>query len=121
MKMRGITARKSLVSIVLVMAMILFVACGTKKEAVEESVKPAASTAAAATDAPKATEAPVSEKPLEKVKLKAIMHASWAKDGLTAVLKDAAEKVGIELEIEKVPEGSDGDNLIKTRFATHDL
>ncbi|HEY0827836.1 MAG TPA: extracellular solute-binding protein, partial [Bacilli bacterium] len=38
-----------------------------------------------------------------------------------AVLKDAAEKIGVEVELEKVPEGADGDNLVKTRFATNDL
>ncbi|XID93962.1 ABC transporter substrate-binding protein [Paenibacillaceae bacterium WGS1546] len=56
----------------------------------------------------------------QKVTLSVMAHASWIKGGMEAIVKDAADKIGITLEIEKVAEGAEGDNLIKTRFATND-
>jgi raffinose/stachyose/melibiose transport system substrate-binding protein len=42
-------------------------------------------------------------------------------DGAEAVLNAAAEKLGIELELEIRPGGTEGDNIIKTRLATGDM
>lgn len=113
--MRGFAARKKWIAALLPLTLLALAACNAKPSASESA--PASGTNAAATTQAAQTE---SAKPAEAVKLKAIIYASWAKEGLTAVLKDAADKIGVELEIEKVPEGTDGANLVKTRFATND-
>lgn len=59
--------------------------------------------------------------PAEKVKIKGIIHASWVKDGLKAVIAAASEKIGVELELDQVAEGEAGDKIIQTRFATREL
>jgi raffinose/stachyose/melibiose transport system substrate-binding protein len=41
--------------------------------------------------------------------------------GAEAVLKTAAEKFGVELQVEIRPGGTEGDNIIKTRLATGDM
>lgn len=55
----------------------------------------------------------------EAVTIKAIGHTTWFIQGMEAVMVEA-KKQGFNLEIEKVPDGSDGENLMKTRFATND-
>ncbi|WP_138756041.1 ABC transporter substrate-binding protein [Paenibacillus sinopodophylli] len=107
------SSKKRKYSPLLLLASILIVAgCGNNNNAAPNNQTPQASNS---------TEQAPSEQPAEKITLKAIGHASWFKTGIDAVLKDAADKVGISLEIEKVPEGTDGDNLIKTKFATKDV
>ncbi|HEY0829262.1 MAG TPA: ABC transporter substrate-binding protein [Bacilli bacterium] len=104
MNARGLLKVKMLLSIVTASALIVLSACGgTVSESSQTTQKPAA------------------VKPKEKTKLKVLGFGSWFKEGMDAVLKDASEKMGIELEIEKVPEGDDGVKLVRTRFATKDL
>ncbi|BBI31556.1 ABC transporter substrate-binding protein [Cohnella abietis] len=112
--MRGNITKRTLLMSVIVLTMILLAACGNSNKNSNSSASPSESSPAASTEnaSPSA--------PPEKVTLKALMHTSWLKGGMEAVLKDAAEKEGITLQIEKLPEGVDGDNLIKTRFATND-
>lgn len=114
--MRDLFKRKLLI-IVTVLSLLVLVACGNLNNKSNSSASPSESSATPATEADSAS---ASEAPVEKITLKALMHTSWLKDGMEAVLKDAVEKTGITLEIEKLPEGTDGDNLIKTRFATND-
>jgi len=112
--MRGLTTKRTLLWMVTVLTMLVLAACAGAKNNGNATNTPTESTAAPTTEnaSPSA--------PPEKITLKALMHTSWLKGGMEAVLKDSAEKVGITLEIEKLPEGADGDNLIKTRFATND-
>ncbi|BBH22118.1 hypothetical protein Back11_34630 [Paenibacillus baekrokdamisoli] len=112
--MRVNITKRSLFTTVMVLTMILLAACGGTNKNSNSTVTPPVNSDAGSTE----NEPPSA--PPEKVTLKALMHTSWLKGGMEAVLKDAAEKVGITLEIEKLPEGVDGDNLIKTRFATND-
>ncbi len=42
-------------------------------------------------------------------------------DGLNAVIKSAAEKLNIDVEVEIAPGGTEGDNLTKTRLASGDM
>jgi raffinose/stachyose/melibiose transport system substrate-binding protein len=51
--------------------------------------------------------------------IKMIGHTTWFVQGMEAIIPVAKEN-GFELEIEKVPDGDDGANLMKTRFATND-
>ncbi|MGF7047900.1 raffinose/stachyose/melibiose transport system substrate-binding protein [Paenibacillus sp. DS2015] len=55
----------------------------------------------------------------ETVKIKMLGHTTWFVQGMEAIIPEA-KKNGFELVIEKVPEGDDGANLMKTRFATND-
>ncbi|MEF2244733.1 ABC transporter substrate-binding protein [Paenibacillus sp. IITD108] len=52
-------------------------------------------------------------------KINMLGHTTWFVQGMEAVIPVAKEN-GFELVIEKVPEGEDGANLMKTRFATND-
>jgi raffinose/stachyose/melibiose transport system substrate-binding protein len=52
--------------------------------------------------------------------LKVLIITSWEKDGLDAVLKNLTKETGISLEVEKVPEGEQGNTVIRTRFATNE-
>lgn len=114
--MRGLITKKTMLLLVTVLTMIVLAACGGNNNNSNSSASPSESNAAPATE----TASPSPSVPPEKVTLKALMHSSWLKGGMEAVLKDASEKMGFTLEIEKLPEGTDGDNLIKTRFATND-
>ena len=110
--MRGYLMQKGKSSLVVavLLIMVLTSACGGAKSTTGTSASPPSKEATA-------TAAPT---PKEKVVLKAIAHTSWIKTGMEVVLKDAAEKAGIDLQIEKVAEGETGDKLIQTRFATND-
>ena len=44
-----------------------------------------------------------------------------APDGLNAVIKSAKEKLNIDVEVEIRPGGTEGDNVVKTRFASGDM
>ncbi|MFC4600875.1 ABC transporter substrate-binding protein [Cohnella hongkongensis] len=55
----------------------------------------------------------------ETVQIKMLGHATWFVQGMEAIIPEA-KKNGFDLVIEKVPEGDDGANLMKTRFATND-
>ncbi|MFX3631685.1 MAG: extracellular solute-binding protein [Candidatus Pristimantibacillus sp.] len=55
----------------------------------------------------------------ELAKIKMIGHTTWFVQGMDAIIPEA-KKNGFDLVIEKVPEGEDGANLLKTRFATND-
>jgi ABC-type sugar transport system, periplasmic component len=57
--------------------------------------------------------------PAETVKIKILGHSTWFVQGMDAIIPEA-KKNGFDLVIEKVPEGDDGANLMKTRFATND-
>lgn len=103
----------------LLSAMLIASGCGNNgnnETSPSASASPSASPAASQGASPSASESAAPE----KVTLKAVAHASWIKGGMEAVVKDAAEKAGITLEIEKIAEGNDGDNLIRTRFSTGD-
>ncbi|BBH22144.1 hypothetical protein Back11_34890 [Paenibacillus baekrokdamisoli] len=102
------------VAAILALLMVVVTACGSGNK--ESSSSPADS---AQSDSPSAPEANASA-PLEKIKIKGIGHASWFKNGMDEVIIAAAKKTGIELELEKIPEGMDGVNLVKARFATGD-
>ncbi|WP_138755521.1 ABC transporter substrate-binding protein [Paenibacillus sinopodophylli] len=104
---------KTFVASILAMFMVVVTACGggNNTSSTNNASAPSAS--------PSASEESPSV-PLEKIKIKGIGHASWFKAGMDEVLIAAAEKTGIELEIEKIPEGMDGVNLVKARFATGD-
>lgn len=51
--------------------------------------------------------------------IKMLGHSTWFVQGMEAIIPVAKEN-GFDLSIEKVPEGDDGANLMKTRFATND-
>jgi len=51
--------------------------------------------------------------------IKMLGHSTWFMQGMDAIIP-VAKQNGFNLEIEKVPEGDDGANLMKTRFATND-
>jgi raffinose/stachyose/melibiose transport system substrate-binding protein len=55
----------------------------------------------------------------EPVEIKMIGHTTWFVQGMDAIIPAALEN-GFKLVVEKVPEGDDGANLMKTRFATND-
>jgi len=106
MKKSGVARRGALLSLILAGSLALS-ACGNANNN-QPSGEPKAGGN---------TEAPAKQ---EVVTLKALMHTSWLKGGMEAILKESAEKAGVKLEIEKLPEGTDGENLIKTRFVTND-
>lgn len=100
--MRGFASKsKTIVSVstVALASTVLMTACGNSAGPATTSTTPA---------------------PQQKVTLKLLTHASWIKGGMEAVVKDAAEKAGVNLQIEKIAEGEEGDTLIKTRFATNE-
>ena len=42
-------------------------------------------------------------------------------DGINAVIEAAEEKLGLTVNLEQVPGGEDGDNVVKTRLASGDM
>lgn len=66
------------------------------------------------------SEAPTASAPSEPVKLKIIGHGSNFTSGWEAVMTDAKAK-GFDIEVEKLPEGSQGDDIVKTRIATREF
>ncbi|WP_141505801.1 ABC transporter substrate-binding protein [Paenibacillus luteus] len=101
---------------ILALLMVVVTACGSGNNEGSSSSTNNGSSPSASPSTPE--ESPSAS--LEKIKIKGIGHASWFKSGMDEVLIAAAEKTGIELEIEKIPEGMDGVNLVKARFATGD-
>ncbi len=120
--MRGYSMKKTTgLMVALLLSVTLAVsACGNNGNN-ESSPSASESPSASPSESVGASPSEASETPVEKVTLKAVAHASWIKGGMEAVVKDAAEKIGVTLEIEKIAEGLDGDNLLKTRFSTGDV
>ncbi|WP_338551323.1 ABC transporter substrate-binding protein [Paenibacillus sp. KS-LC4] len=110
--MRGIFSVKSTgkMTAILAAALIVTTACGNGGSS-------SSPTSTVGVDA--SPQAGATAEPTKNISLKVLMHASWYQAGMEAVVKDAATK-GFDLQIEKVAEGEQGDNLIKTRFATQD-
>ena len=70
---------------------------------------------------PAAVFAEEAEKPYEGVTLSMWIGTSVYHDGTKAILEKATEELGMEFEVEINPEGTEGDNIIKTRCASGDL
>lgn len=70
---------------------------------------------------PAAVFAEEEEKPYEGVTLSMWIGTSVYHDGTKAILEKATEELGMEFEVEINPEGTEGDNIIKTRCASGDL
>ncbi|MFC5404058.1 ABC transporter substrate-binding protein [Cohnella soli] len=115
--MKGLMAKRMLVSALIVTTTIFLAACSSNKNNNAEASK----LAATATETQPASSSPTaSDKPVETVKLKVLGHTTWFKSGWDAIKKDALVH-GFELVEEKVPDSDAGNDLIKTRFATQDL
>lgn len=54
-------------------------------------------------------------------KIRLLMNKDDSLEGLNAVIKSAAEKLNIEVEVEIRPGGTEGDNVVKTRLASGDM
>ena len=61
------------------------------------------------------------EKTNEEVTLTLLIDKDLPQEGLNAVIALAKEKLGINVEIDIRPGGSDGDNIVKTRLASGDM
>lgn len=62
-----------------------------------------------------------SEKPYEGVKITFMKDTASTSDGVEAVIDLAKEKLGLEVELELIPSGAEGDNLIRTKLASGDM
>jgi raffinose/stachyose/melibiose transport system substrate-binding protein len=61
--------------------------------------------------------------PANVVTLRMVVHAQWVNAGMLAVadiINSHPEKFGYKLEFEKLPEGSQGDDVMATKYATND-
>lgn len=61
------------------------------------------------------------EKDVEEVTITMLMDTDATQAGFLAVAELAKEKLGITVEIETRPGGTDGDNIVKTRLASGDM
>ncbi|RKP49940.1 carbohydrate ABC transporter substrate-binding protein [Cohnella endophytica] len=107
---------RKLLKIVTFVTMICLIlalaACGSNKGNNGGNAQPSNSSESAETPAPSASQEPM--------KLTIIGHGSNFTTGWEAVLADAKTK-GFEIQVEKLPEGSQGDDIVKTRLATKEL
>lgn len=58
---------------------------------------------------------------VEKVTLTGMTFTSWLNDGTDAMFKAIADKTGITVDMQKIPEGIQGNQLVATKVATNDL
>lgn len=61
------------------------------------------------------------EKPFEGVTITLLKEQALPDDGLNEVIALAKEKLGLTVEIERRVDGTDGDNIVKTRLASGDM
>lgn len=61
------------------------------------------------------------EKPYEGITLTFAKDPDSSSEGLNAVIALAKETLGLDVEVEIVPGGAEGDNLIRTRLASGDM
>lgn len=54
----------------------------------------------------------------QQVTISAMIQSSWWVPGMDALSKAATEKTGISLDVQKVPEGVQGEQVIKTKIAS---
>lgn len=109
-------------SLVIVLIVSLFAACGSSAPANEPAPAQNASTAASSENA--VTEAPAdagTSLPFEGVTLTLVKDGDSTDAGVQAVADLAKQKLGMNVEIEFRISGSDGDNLVKTRLASGDM
>ena len=109
--------RKGL-GLLLVIGLVLTIISACGKNASNES---ASSLSEAVTPSSSSSpSAPASETPAEKVTLKLVTVNSWWQPGHDEIVKAAEEKLGIKVEVEKLPDGQ-GDQVIRTKLATGEL
>ncbi|WP_256758494.1 ABC transporter substrate-binding protein [Cohnella sp. WQ 127256] len=107
--MRSKKFKRMFATIMVIALITVLTACGGNDNNAATSSQPAS----------QSNEPTGSATPTESVKVKMLGHTTWFVQGMEAVIPEA-KKNGFELIIEKVPEGDDGANLMKTRFATND-
>jgi len=98
----------------------LLAACAPAATEAPAMTEESAVEAPAATEVPAATEAPVVAEP---VTLTYLADDSEVTQSMVHSLADAymAKNPNVTIEIENRPQGSDGDNVVKTRLATGDM
>lgn len=109
-------------SLVFVLIVGLFAACGSPAPANEPAPAQNAPAADSGTDAEPAAPADSgSSLPYEGATLSLMKDGDSADEGIQAVIALAKQKLGMDIEIEHRVSGSDGDNLVKTRLASGDM
>ncbi|MDD3361226.1 MAG: ABC transporter substrate-binding protein [Hespellia sp.] len=73
------------------------------------------------TDAGSAGSTASADTPYSGQKVSIMWVSNSSMDGINAVVDAAEKELGIEVDVEQVPGGEDGDNVVKTRLASGDM
>lgn len=99
----------------IVLAVLLLAGCGSNS--VSENTTAASTVAQSTTQETTKQE----ETKVEEVTLTGMAFTSWLNDGTDAMFKAIAEKTGITVDMQKLPEGAQGNQVVTTKVATNDL
>jgi len=105
--------------VVMVLGASVLVGCGQSSSKTAEETTAQEGTTVEPTTGAASTEAPKDE--YKESTLSLLIDANANQAGLDAVCALAKEKLGITVEVELKPAGTDGDNIVKTRLASGDM
>lgn len=112
-KKGGLCMKKRILSILLGTTMVLgLVGCGSESAAKKES-----------SSEPKKDESATveSKQDFDGEEISLLWVSNSTMDGINAVVAAAEKELNIKINIEQVPGGEDGDNVVKTRLASGDM
>ena len=105
--------------LVMVLSASILAGCGKSSSKTAEETNTPNSTSEEPTTGAESTEA--TENEYKEATLSLLIDANANMAGLDAVCALAKEKLGITVEVELKPAGTDGDNIVKTRLASGEM
>lgn len=114
--------KKRTLSILLSMALLGSMAgCGNKTDGGSAKDDKAAKDAAVTTEDDGETENESGERLYEGEEISLLWVSNSSMDGINALIDAAEAKLGLKVDLEQVPGGDDGDNVVKTRLTSGDM